>query len=106
MKLAERIWRGKEIYIQRKANQFANQCAADALLARLEEISCIHGTAQNSGMGIMGHSMDSTNVEKITTKINSSKERNHAKKLRQRTANKIKRKANLSKLSTTKYGQR
>jgi len=85
--------------LERKANQLANQYAADAFLARLEEISYIDGTAQNSGMGIIGHSMDSANIDETTAKSNSKKEKNHTKKLRQRTANKIKRNANLSNLS-------
>ena len=85
--------------LERKANQLANQYAADALLARMEKISYADGTAQNSGMGIIGHSMDSANIDDTTAKSNSKKEKNHTKKIRQRTANKIKRTANLSNLS-------
>jgi hypothetical protein len=65
----------------------------------MEKISYADGTAQNSGMGSIGHSMESANIDETTAKSNSKKEKNHTKKLRQGTANKIKRNANLSNLS-------
>ena len=84
---------------QRDLVRKANQCAADAFLARLEERFYIDGAAQNSGMEVMGQSMDPANVEKIPAEIKRRQERNNAVHLRHRTAKKNKRSVNLSKLS-------
>jgi hypothetical protein len=54
----------------RKANHCANQCAADAFIARLEERLYFDGAAQNSGVGAMGQSKDPANVEEIPAEIN------------------------------------
>ena len=54
----------------RKANQCANQCAADAFIARLEERLYFDGAAQNSGVGAM---KDPANVEEIPAEINREK---------------------------------
>jgi hypothetical protein len=62
----------------RKANQCANQCAADTFIARLEERLYFDGAAQNSEVGEMGQSKDPANVEEIPAEVNQRKERNNA----------------------------
>ncbi len=70
----------------RKANQCANQCAADAFIARLEERLYFDGAAQNnSGVGAMGRSKDPANVEEIPAEVNQSKERNNERSAFQTT---------------------
>ena len=83
----------------RKANQCANQCAADAFIARLEERLYFDGAAQNSGVGAMGQSKDPANVEEIPAEVNQRKERNNAVHFKHRKAKKHKRNDNLSKTS-------
>jgi hypothetical protein len=83
----------------RKANQCANQRAADAFLARLEERFYIDGAAQNDGMGVIGQSKDPVNVEEISAEVNRRKERNNAVHFQHRNAKKHKRSDNISKTS-------
>ena len=83
----------------RKANQCANQCAADAFIARLEERLYFDGAAQNSGLEVMGQPKDPANVEEIPAEVNQRKERNRAVQFKHRKAKNQKRNDNLSKPS-------
>ena len=86
------------------ANQYANECAADAFIVRMEErCGIVRRAAQNNGMEVVGQSKDSVNiVEKILAETNRRQERrqkrrNNVVHRRHRTAKKKKkRNINLS----------
>jgi hypothetical protein len=83
-------------------NQYANECAADAIIVRMEERCGIVRAAQNNGMEVVGQSKDSLNiVEKIPAETNRRQERrqrrNNVVHRRHRTAKKKKKRSiNLS----------
>jgi hypothetical protein len=83
------------------ANQYANECAADAFIVRMVERCGIDREAQNNGMEVVGQSKNSVNiVEKIPAEANGRQERrqrrNNVVHHRHRTAKKKKRSINLS----------
>ena len=83
------------------ANQYANECAADAFLVHMEERYGIDRAMQNNGMEVMGQSKDSVNiVEKIPAGATSRQEmrrsRNNVEHYRHRTAKKRNRNINIS----------
>ena len=83
------------------ANQYKNECAADAFIVRMEERLGFDRAAQNSGPEVVEHSRDSLNiVEEIPAEANRRQERrrwrNNVEHHRRRTAKKKKRSINLS----------
>ena len=87
------------------ANQYKNECAADAFIVCMEERFGIDRAAQNSGTEVVEHSRDSVNiVEEIPAEANSRQERRRRKNKvinhRHRNAKKKNRNINLSSESS------
>jgi hypothetical protein len=83
------------------ANQYANECAADALILRMEERFGFDRAASNSRMEVVGQPKDAVNgVEKLPSEANRRQEgrqkRNNVVRRRHRNAMKTKRNINLS----------